>query len=65
MINQAYEFFMDTFFSGEIPTALQGVAEELSCLFAVGSVLFVVGSVLSLFVFFFRFITGLGLRSGK
>ena len=65
MIHQAYQFFMDTFFSGDIPASIAGVAEELSCLFAVGSVLFVVGTVVSLFAFFFRFITGLGLRSGK
>lgn len=65
MINQAYEFFMNTFFSGETPAAISAVAEELASLFAIGSVLFVVGTVVSLFAFFFRFITGLSLRSGK
>lgn len=62
MINTAYQFFMDTFFSGTIPESLQGIADELACLFAVGSVLFVVCTVLSLVVFFFHYITGLGLR---
>ena len=62
MINTAYQFFMDNFFSGNIPVALQGIAEELACLFAVFSVLFVVVTVVSLFAFFFRYITGLGLR---
>ena len=62
MINTAYQFFLDNFFSGDIPVALQGIAEELACLFAVGSVLFVVVTVLSLVVFFFHYITGLGLR---
>lgn len=62
MITEAYNFFLTNFFGGDIPSILQPISEELSALFAVGSVLFVVGTVCFLFSFFFRFITGLGLR---
>lgn len=62
MITDAYNFFLETFFGDSLPSILQPISQELSALFAVGSVLFIVGSVCSLVVFFFRFITSLGLR---
>lgn len=64
MITTAYNFFIEHFFGdvSQLPLALQSISTELATIFAVFSVAFIVGAVISLVVFFFRYITSLGLR---